>query len=124
MSIASLIVFPSAARTAVTTASPEYAMNHAGYGRATCDITAAPGVDTLTFEVQGKDKASGKWFTVLASAALSAAGTVQLEIGPGVAAAANAAADKLLPEVFRVVATNSSATGSSFTYSVGFEYLY
>jgi hypothetical protein len=116
---AQLVVFPSAARTATVT-SQDYSLGHAGTGRLTFDVTVAPGVDTVTLSIQGKDVASGKYITLLASAAISATGTTQLTIGPTIPTAANAAVQTLFPETFRVVVTHSA--GTSFTYSVGLEY--
>lgn len=115
-----LTIFSSSARTATTT-SPDFALGHAGFGRFTIDVTSAPGVDTVTLSIQGLDRASGKYVTRLATTAISATGTSQLEIGPSITAAANTAANGLLPETFRVVVTHSAAT--SFTYTVGAEYV-
>lgn len=115
-----LTIFTSSARTATTT-SPDFTLGHAGFGRFTIDVTVVPGVDTVTLSVQGLDRASGKYITHLATTAISATGTTQLEIGPSIAAAANVSANKLLPETFRVVVTHSAAT--SFTYTVGAEYV-
>jgi hypothetical protein len=85
------------------------------------DMTAVPGVDTVTFTIQGKDPASGKYFTILATAALSAQATTVLRVYPGLTAAANATANDVLPRAWRVLATHSA--GSNFTYSVGANYL-
>lgn len=117
---AQLTILPSAARTA-TNASIDYSLGHGGYGRFTIDVTAAPGVDTVTFNIQAKDATSGKYTTLLASTALAGTGTVILEIGPTITASANATANRLLPETFRVQVVHSAAT--SFTYSVGLEYV-
>jgi hypothetical protein len=81
------------------------------------DVTAVPGTDTVTFTIQGKDKVSGKYYTLLASTALVATGTVRLRVHPDLTAAANAAASDLVPDAWRVLATHSAAT--NFTYSVG-----
>lgn len=81
------------------------------------DVTVAPGVDTVTFTLQGKDPASGKYFTVLASAAIVAVSTVILRVGPGLTAAANLVANDILPRTWRLITTHSAAT--NFTYSVG-----
>jgi hypothetical protein len=81
------------------------------------DVTAVPGTDTVTFTIQGKDPASGKYYTVLASAALVATGTVVLRVGPGLTAANNLVANDILPRTWRVITTHSAAT--NFTYSVG-----
>lgn len=117
---AQITLIPSAARTA-TNNTIDYVLGHSGYGRFVIDVTAVPGVDTVTFTVQGKDNASGKYFTLLASAAISAISTVTLEVGPTITAAANASANKLLSETFRVLVTHSA--GTSFTYSVGLDYV-
>jgi len=81
------------------------------------DVTLVPGVDTVTFTLQGKDPASGKYYTILASAALVGAGTVVLRVYPGLTAAANLVVSDLLPRTWRVITTHSAAT--NFTYSVG-----
>lgn len=81
------------------------------------DVTAVPTVDTVTFTVEGEDPASGKWYPLLASAALVAAGTVVLHIYPGATVTANLSANANLPRAWRVTATHSAAT--NFTYSVG-----
>lgn len=76
------------------------------------DITSITGTTpTATFTVQGKDEASGKYYTILASAALNAAGTTVLKIGPGLTAAANSVANDILPRTFRVICT----TGGTVT---------
>lgn len=123
MGTTSVVVLTSAARTTNTT-SVDFALNHAGRGRFTIDITAVPGgasTDTVTFSVQGKDAASGKYATLLSTAAVSAVSTVMLEMGQGVADSANAAANKMLPACFRLLVTHSGA--GSFTYSVGADVL-
>lgn len=81
------------------------------------DMTVVPGVDTVTFTIQGKDPLSGKYYTILASAAIVAVSTVVLKVYPGLTAAANLVASDVLPEDWRVLATHSAAT--NFTYSVG-----
>lgn len=81
------------------------------------DMTAVPGVDTVTFSIEGKDPVSGKWYTLLASAALVATGVVVLHVYPGATVTANLSANANLPRAWRVVATHSAAT--NFTYSVG-----
>lgn len=102
---------------AATINSPDMNLGHEGHAVFTCDITSVPGVDTVTFTVQGKDPVSGKYVDLLASAAKSTTGTFQLEVGPGIAVAANASANRLLPAVFRVAVTHSGA--GNFNYSVG-----
>lgn len=80
------------------------------------DVTAVTATPSVTFTVSGVDRVSGKIFTVLASAAITATGTTVLHIGPGVTAAANVSEDQYLPPIFRVTATHADA--DSITYSV------
>jgi hypothetical protein len=106
----------SAARTATNNSGDLLNANARGV-EVIVDVTAAPGVDTVTFTIQGKDATSGKYYTLLASAAVSAVGTTVLRVYPGTTAAANLVANLPVPRVWRVLATHSAAT--SFTYSVG-----
>lgn len=71
----------------------------------------------LTFTIQGKDKASGKYYTLLASAVLNSVTTIVMRIHPDLVTAANLVAKDGLPPTFRIVVTQ--ADDSSVTYSVG-----
>ena len=83
------------------------------------DITAISGAGaTLTVTVQGRDAASGKYYTILASAALAAVATTTLEIYPSIIAAANVTAGVTLPRVWRVIATIAGTT-PAVTATVG-----
>lgn len=67
------------------------------------DITALGGTTpTLTVTIQGKDAVSGKYYDILASSALNATGTTVLKVYPGLTAAANTAANDVLPRDWRV----------------------
>lgn len=81
------------------------------------DQTVVPGVQTVTPKIQGKDPASGKYYDILVGAAQVGIITVQMKIYPGLVAAANVAANDVLPKTWRVVLTHSGA--GNFTYSVG-----
>jgi len=111
-----LIILASAARTTSANGADRTNQTCRGF-KLVIDMTAVPGVDTVTFTVQGKDPASGKYYTLLASGAIVAASTVVLSLYPALTAAANAVANDILPRTFRVITTHSAA--SSFTYSVG-----
>lgn len=83
------------------------------------DITAITGTSpTLTVTIEGKDAASGKYYTLLASAALAAVGTTLLTVYPGVTAAANASASQVLPRTWRV-RTAIGGTTPAVTATVG-----
>jgi hypothetical protein len=112
--------FPSAVRNASSN-SDDLCNDYFRGVEVVLDVTVAPGVDTVTFTIQGKDETSGKYYTLLASTAISATGTTVLRVYPGLTAAANAAANLALPRAWRVQATHSA--GSNFTYSVGVNYL-
>ena len=81
------------------------------------DVTAVPGVDTVTPKIQGKDQASGKYYDILTGAAIVGVSTVVMRIYPGLAAVANLTVNDVLPRTWRFVLTHSAA--SNFTYSVG-----
>ena len=83
------------------------------------DITAISGTTpTATFTVEGRDEVSGKYYTILASAALNAVATTVLRIYPGLTAAANVTASSLIPKTFRVTCTITGTT-PSVTATVG-----
>jgi hypothetical protein len=83
------------------------------------DITAITGTGpTAVFTVEGKDPLSGKYYTILESASLSAVSTTVLRVHPALTAAANLTAADLLPSVFRVRAT-IGGTAPSVTATVG-----
>lgn len=66
------------------------------------DITAISGtVPTLTVTIQGKDPISGKYYDILASAALNAVATTVLKVYPGLTASANVAVNDILPREWR-----------------------
>ena len=86
------------------------------------DITSVPTTDTITLTIQGKDPASGKYYTILAGAAQVAAATVVMRVYPGLTAISNLTFGDALPNHWRVSIAHSAA--SNFTYSVGASYLY
>lgn len=83
------------------------------------NVTAITGTaPTLTVAIQGKDNASGVYYTLLSSAAISATGTTVLEVYPGVTAAANASASTTLPRTWRI-STAIGGTTPAVTATVG-----
>lgn len=83
------------------------------------DVTAISGTTpTLTVTLQGKDVASGKYYTILASAAISAVGTTVLSVRPGLTAAANQVANDFLPRTWRVSYAIAGTT-PSVTATIG-----
>lgn len=108
-------IYESAARTA----DPEIKdqANTTGRGlHLVIDVTAVTATPSVTFTIQGKDPVSGKVWTILASAAITAVGTTILKVYPGLTAAANAAANDVLPPTWNVKAVHGDA--DSITYTV------
>lgn len=113
-------VLPSAART-TDPDTQEFELLGRGYEYSglvlIIDATAVTSIPALTVTVAGVDRVSGKLFTILASAVIATAVTTVLKIGPGLAVAANLAANDRLPPIFRVTCAHGNA--NSITYSVG-----
>lgn len=107
-------LFASAARTASANGADIIRTSERGI-QIVISMTAVPGVDTVTFTVQGKDNV-GIYYTLLVSAAIVANSTVVLTICPGCAVTANVSANTIIPDVYRVITTHSA--GTSFTYTV------
>lgn len=81
------------------------------------DVTAVAATPSITVTIQGIDKVSGKDYTILASAAITATGTTVLKVGQGLTAAANTVANDKLPPVWKVDVAHADA--DSITYSIG-----
>lgn len=81
------------------------------------NVTAVPGVDTVTLTIEGKDPVSGVYFTLLTAAARVATGTDVLTVYPGVTETANVDFSGILPDTYRVRVIHSA--GTNFTYSIG-----
>lgn len=88
------------------------------------DITAITGTGpTLTVTIEGKDPVSGKYYTLLASAALAAVATTVLRVFPGSTVTANVAANAMLPKTWRVksaIAGTTPAVTATVSASVGY----
>lgn len=107
----------SAERTATTSSADQ--TNYNGRG---CVVVFDFTVETdagvsIVVTVEGKDALSGKYYTLLTSAALVAVGTTVLTVFPGAVAVANLVANALLPRVWRVTCTPADTKRA--TYSVG-----
>ena len=111
-----IVLLASAARTA-SAESLDYTNFEARGVKVVIDVTADPASASVVFKIEGKDPASGKYYTLLASAAVAATGTTVLTVYPGIAATTNVAASDVLPKTWRVTATHADA--DSITYSVG-----
>jgi hypothetical protein len=84
--------------------SPDQA-NYNGRGlQLGINVTAITGTSpTLTVTVQGKDSASGTYYTILASTAINATGFTLLTVYPGAPTTANVSSPQVLPRTWRVL---------------------
>lgn len=113
-------VLASAARTGTVNSSD--LTNYNGKGVVvTVDVTAIVSSPSITVDIKYKDTLSGKYVSLLTSAAIIATGTTKLVVYPGVTVAANVAASHPLPRVWRVEVTHGNA--NSITYSVSANYI-
>jgi hypothetical protein len=84
------------------------------------DVTAI-GTGSITATIQGKDKASGKYYTILAGAAIVGNSTNVYTVFPGAPVAANVSANDELPGTWRIIVTANNA--NPVTYTVGWSTL-
>lgn len=108
--------FASAAR--IATPAP-FEMACQGRNSLICviNVTASAATPSVVFTIQGYDRASDTWYTILASAAITGAGQTILRVMRGLTAAANLVANDLLPDKIRITPVHADA--DSITYSVG-----
>lgn len=91
--------------------------NYNGRGlQVVLDMTVV-GTGSVTLTIQGKDAASGKYYTLLAGAAVVTNSTNLYTVYPGAPTTANASASLPLPRVWRVITTANNANAT--TYTVG-----
>lgn len=112
---------PSAARTATQTLADQTGIDARGI-TVYCNVTVAPGVQTLTISVQEKDPLSGVYATVAANTATTATGLITVRVSQNITAIAASATghtvNAQLPYTWRIVSTHSGA--GSWTYSCNY----
>lgn len=113
-----ITVFPSAVRDEDGGSGDLLNLNCRGVVL-TVDITAESGTHALVVKIQGKDEVSGKYYDILASASLTATGTTQYRVYPGLTASANVTASDVLPRIWRVYLDHTKTASSTMTLSVG-----
>lgn len=111
----SVPLLASAARTATVATSDQSNTRHRG-AVVIIDATAATSTPSVVATIQGKDELSGKYYTILASAAITGTGTTVLRVYPGLTAASNTVANDVLPSTWRVNLVHGDT--DSITYSV------
>lgn len=110
-----ITILASAERTE-TVSAPDRTNTTARGIHVIIDVTAATATPSVVFKVEGKDQVSGKYYTLLESAAITGTGTTRLTIYPGAAATANVSVPDVLPKNWRVTATHADT--DAITYSV------
>lgn len=108
---------PSAARTTAPDTQEFELPSRARALHLVIDATAITATPSITVTVSGVDRVSGKTYTLLAGAAITAVSTQILKIGPALTASANAVANDYLPPIIRVSVAHGDA--DSITYSIG-----
>lgn len=108
--------YPSAVRSATLVGDDNKKVSGNHGCIAILNVTAVPGVDTVTLIIEGKDPVSGTYYTILSAAARVATGIDTLRVLPGIAVTANQSASDSLPDTYRVRVVHSA--GSNFTYSL------
>lgn len=112
-----VILFKSAARTVVDVSLNEQDNRYATGIVFTIDCTAISGSSSVVFTLEGYDVASGKWYAILASAAVATVATTTYYVFPGATVTTNVSANKRLPKRWRIKPVHG--TTDSTTYSVG-----
>lgn len=110
------IILASAARTTTQTSADLY--NADARGVIVFFNVTAGAVLSLTVTIQGKDPASGTYYTLLSGAAETGVIARNYTVHPAITETANVDAAVVLPFTWRVVVTVGNAT--SATYSVGY----
>lgn len=112
------LITHAAAGAGVVNGADQTNLNGSGI-KVVVDITGITGTaPSLTVAIQGKDTASGKYYNLLTSAALTANGTYVLTVYAGLVAAANVAVNDVLPRTWRIVST-IAGTAPVVTATVG-----
>lgn len=114
-------VLASAARTATENSEDIVSPGGIRGVRVVVDATASAATPSVVAKIQGKDPVSGKYFDLLASAAITGTGTTVLVVYPGCIAVANEVANLPIGSIFRVRLEHADV--DSLTYSVGIDLL-
>jgi len=116
-----ITLLASAARTTTQTVADQ--TNYNARGVVICvDTTVVPGsAPSNVVTINAKDPVSGKYQTLLTSAAITGVSTNFYTVYPGVTPATNVAVSYPLPRTYQVVVTVGNA--NSATYSIGASYI-
>src|SRR3954451_3932634 len=93
----------------ITIAGPDITSDLGAAGVTVYVKTTAIGTGSITVTIQGKDVASGDYYTLLAGVAITTNTVNRYTVYPGLTAAANVTASDVLPAVWRVLVTANNA---------------
>src|SRR5215831_18293464 len=99
-----------------TQTSPDFQNTSARGVKVVLNMTAV-GTGSVTLSIQGRDKASGAYYLLLASLPVTANGPQTFTVYPGLTSAANLIASDVLPATWRIVCTANNSNPT--TYTVG-----
>jgi len=120
-----IALLASAARTATSASSDQINYGNARGVIVTLDCTVDPASASITMDIEHKDTVSGKYESLmLTAAAVTAVGTHTYIVVPGVGAAADDVVEVAgfpIGKVWRVNVTHADT--DSITYSVGASYV-
>lgn len=105
----------------VSVVGPDIVCNNGERGVVVFISMTAVGTGSVTVTIQGKDRASGLYYTILAGAAVTTNTVNRYTVFPGAVVAANVSANDCLPEIWRITATANNANPT--TYTVGWSTL-
>jgi hypothetical protein len=111
-----ITVLPSEARTQ-SVSSEDFENLHYRGVKVVVDVSDLSNMPGITVAIEGHDPVSGKYYEILKSASITAAGTTILTVYPGIEAVSNVSASDVLPRYWRVSVVHDNS--DSITYSIG-----
>lgn len=117
LSVYGTTVYASAARTATPDTMEFELGSDTDELVVVTDMTGFTATGSLQVTVAGVDRVSGKTWTLIQGASITANGTQVIRVGPSLPVTANVSANDVVPPVIRITATHGN--GVSLTYSVG-----
>ena len=109
--------YESAARTATPTPSVLEIGPDVLNAEIVIDVTAATSTPSTTFNIEAQT-GSGNWVVLLTSAAIVGVGMTRLLLGPDITAAANVAAQTVLPQQIRCRPVHGNANSQTYTVAI------
>lgn len=108
-------LYASGARTATPAQVTQTSAKGERGGHFIIVVTAVTATPSVVPTIEGYDRVSDTWYTLLTGTVITATGTTVLKLYPGIAIQANATASDILPPTWRLTMTHGDA--DSITYS-------